>query len=172
MISDTQTTFTTEEVLENPHLLQSGLIGIDSSASAFHEKQLFLWQPNSLDILLKKGSGKEGWNYNWSVFKDVFSSPSLSRYIFTFAPEAYMLQWADELAQEETKKRAVEEPAPEPEQCGTCRFWKHVECVSTPDDGVCRFSPPRIFEMSATYFPEVGKDEWCGKYERAASPNK
>lgn len=55
--------------------------------------------------------------------------------------------------------------------CGTCKFAKPIE---GNDDAIrCQRNPPAITAVVnnqiTSHWPLLGKDQWCGDYERAGS---
>lgn len=50
--------------------------------------------------------------------------------------------------------------------CQYCRFFNRLESGYTGAPsayGECRYNPPQVAD---SYWPRVGEDSWCGKFER------
>jgi hypothetical protein len=54
------------------------------------------------------------------------------------------------------------------ERCENCKFWNDNGRISL---GECRrrtpvFHPAQPYDDDFGYFPDVGRDGWCGEYQR------
>jgi hypothetical protein len=76
----------------------------------------------------------------------------------------------------EARARAAALMSGAAQACSNCRFWKHSNGVT----GICRWRPPvalfagmgqniggQPVPLTATAWPEVRDDQWCGQHSRS-----